>query len=837
MEKDLERGTRLHVEIVQKGLLEHDTFVGSSLINMYAKCGALSSAKDVFDKLPLRNEVSWNALIGGYTHQGHGEEAILMFEQMQGNGFSPDNVTFACILKACGTTGMADKGMQIHTQIARYESCSTDIVVGTALVDMYGRLGMLIKAQEVFDGLPFRNVVSWNVLIARYSDHECHNEALRCFFQMLQVGISPTALTFLSTLKACGSMEVLDLGREVHGRLIKEGFPETDSLVGTPLVDMYVKCGDFEKAEQIFHGLNVQNVVPWNVLIAGYGQHGLDEKAFKYFKDMQLMGLSPDAVTFLCVLKSCGNMEELQKGQEVHDIIARDGLLEKDTSVMCALVDMYAKCGALEEAKEVSFELPKRNVIVWTVLIAGYVNHEHAQQALECYDQMLHEGFSPDIVTFPCVLKACTMTSSLDKGREVHTHIMKDNTLATDPVIGTALIDMYARCGFLEMAQQVFNKLPECRLASWNALIAGYVQHAQNEDALSCFEQMQLEGFIPDRITYLSVLKACGSLGAVHEGHAIHVQCVKDGLLDDDTLLGTAVIDMYGRCRMLEDAQDAFEELPAYDVVAWNALITGYSQHAEEEALRCFEQMQLMGFPPDLVTFISFFRACSTLGTIDKGLEGHRQVVTMGLLEDDMAVNNILVDMYANFGMLTDAHRVFEMLPARDVVLWNALISGYAQAGNDDIAFSLFDQMKGEGTEPDSFTFTILLNTCSHQGLLHEGQMYYEIMCSSYFMIPTLEHVACIVDIFCRAGHIEQAVAIIHRTEYFEDATIWHTVLAACRWQNSELVRWVSEQTVQMDEKNPGSYVAMSNVIASIGKGKGVKFQDLESEIFSDYFW
>lgn len=818
-QKDLQRGTRLHVEIVQKGLLEHDTFVGSSLVNMYAKCGALSSAQDVFDKLPIRNKVSWNALIGGYAQHGHGEDALLLFEQMQQDGFSPDKVTFICILKACGTVDVADKGKELHAQIARYASVLKDIVVGTALVEMYGRFGMLIKAQEVFDGLPVRNVVSWNVLIARYSDHGRDNDALDCFDQMLQVGISPSVFTFVSTLKACGNLEALDLGQEVHAIVVREGFSETDMVVGTALVDMCMKCGAFTRAEQVFHELSVQNVVSWNILIAGYAQHGHGEKALDWFKQMQFVGISPDAVTFTCVLKACGSIEALGKGQEIHDHIARDGALEKDMAVAGALVDMYVKCGAIEEAKEVCSELPERNVILWTVLIAGYTNYERAEEALDCYEQMLVEGFSPDVVTFPCILKACGLAGALEKGKAVHAQIMKDSSLSTDTVVGTAVVDMYARCGLLEKAQEVFSTLPGRNSITWNALIAGYAQHVLSEEALDCYERMKLEGFSPDAVTFLSILKACGSLGAAYKGQEIHAECVRDGLLDEDITLGTALVDMYARCGMLVDAQDAFDELPVCDVVSWNVLIAGYAQHSQEEALTCLEQMQSRGFAPDIVTFISIFRACCNLGTVDKGLEAHSQVVREGLLEEDMFVNNVLVDMYANFGMLAEAHKVFNNSPIRDVVLWNGLFSGYAQIGEDEMVFSLFDQMKGEGTEPDLFTFTILLNTCSHGGLIYKGQVYYETMCVSYNMIPTLEHVACLVDLVCRAGQVEKAVAVIRRTPFCDTATIWHTVLAACRrWQNTELGSWVFEQAVELDEKNAAAYVCMSNIFATTGK-------------------
>eukprot|EP00250_Pteridium_aquilinum_P009322 c18595_g3_i1 orf=2-544(+) len=180
---------------------------------MYAKCGSLTEAQDVFDELPYRNVVSWTSLITGYVEHGHTEEALDCFERMQREGFSPDRVTFLSVLRACGSLGTVDKSQQIHAQILKCGLLERDVVVGTALVDTYGKCSLLAKAKEVFDMLRVHDVVSWNALITGYAYHGYGEEALDCFKQMQRQGVSPNRVTFASALKACGTLGASDKGQ------------------------------------------------------------------------------------------------------------------------------------------------------------------------------------------------------------------------------------------------------------------------------------------------------------------------------------------------------------------------------------------------------------------------------------------------------------------------------------------------------------------------------------------------------------------------------------------------------------------------------------------------
>ena len=249
--KDLREGTSLHVDVVKRGFLQKNPYVGSALIHMYVKCGCLDRAQQVLDELFLRDVVSWSTLISGYAQQGQGEEALNCFERMQNEGLSPDSITFVCILKACGSIGAINKGKQIHKEIVDKGLLGKDAVLGTALVNMYAKCGELEKAAEVFKELPCRNVVSWNALISGYIEQGQSKDALGCFEQMENNCFSPNAVTFTCILKACGITRSICKGTEIHKKIVSKGLLDKDPTLGSALVDMYVQCGDLSKAQQV----------------------------------------------------------------------------------------------------------------------------------------------------------------------------------------------------------------------------------------------------------------------------------------------------------------------------------------------------------------------------------------------------------------------------------------------------------------------------------------------------------------------------------------------------------------------------------------------------------
>ncbi|KAI5078004.1 hypothetical protein GOP47_0007828 [Adiantum capillus-veneris] len=569
--KDFYKGTRLHDTISKLGLLEK---CSDALVTMYAKCGALAKAKALLDLYNSRDIFSWTAVIAGYVRKGQSRDALCCFEQMQQRGISPDSVTFLSILRACGSLKAPDKGKQIHDEIARQGLLEKDTPLGNALVDMYAKCGSLAKAQQVLEELPSRNISSWNSLIVSYVQQGQAKKALDCYKRLQREGLSPNEVTFSSILKACSSTGAVEVGEQIHNYIDRQGLLRNNVVLGTALVDMYAKCGVLTRAQEVLDDLPFQDIVAWNALIAGYTQQGQGVQALHCFEKLQQVGLSPNAITFTCILKACGIIGECDKGEHLHQVITQQGLLKDDRVLGNALVDMYARCGAWEKAQGVLEELHFQDVTLWNALITGYAQQGKEEQALHCFERMQDKGLTPDAVTYASILKACGAIGAAEKGHEIHDMVKEQGLLQNDMVLGTALVYMYAKCGALVKAQQVLQELPARNANSWTALITGYAQQGKGHDVLSCFKEMQLEGLSPDSVTFSCVLNACSHLGLIDDG-IMHFANMRTKYGVEPSLEHyTCMVDLLGRAGHLDKAVNLIQEMsPSDDFAIWSALL------------------------------------------------------------------------------------------------------------------------------------------------------------------------------------------------------------------------------------------------------------------------
>ena len=311
---------------------------------------------------------------------------------------------------------------------------------------------------------------------------------------MKEAGICLNATTFVCGLKACSSTGDVDKGRELNVEIYKRGLLENDLILGNALVDMYATIGLLADAQHVFDMLQLRDQITWNARISGYAEHGDGNKALICFETMQNDGISPNAATFILCLRACGNIVAPEKGENIHREIIQRGLLEQDISLGNAIIDMYMKCGSIAMAQEVFKEFPSRDVISWTMLIARYVEHGFGKEALHCFAQFKYEGLSPDPIMFACILKACGSTRHKQRPRHTHNEIDRIGLLKSNHFIGGALVDMYVKCGFIQKAREVFDTLPIRTLFALTALISGYAQCEDGEEALKCFDHMIVEG-------------------------------------------------------------------------------------------------------------------------------------------------------------------------------------------------------------------------------------------------------------------------------------------------------------------------------------------------------
>eukprot|EP01018_Ginkgo_biloba_P031942 Gb_37802 [translate_table: standard] len=598
--KDLAEGKLVHAHMIGYGL-QPDIFVRNTLVNMYAKCGDLVNARREFDKMVERDVVSWNAIIAGNAQHGHAEDALKLFRQMGRASVKPNQFTFGGVLVASSNSATLKQGKQVHTHIIK-TGFEFDIFIGTSLVNMYAKCGRVDNARQVFDKMPERNVISWTAMIAGYALHGCGNEALRIFDLMQQMDMSLNKFTFTSVLSAFTNPEAGEQGKQVHARTVKTGF-ESDSAVGNALVTMYAKCGNLEDALHAFRNTPKRDLISWNAMITGYAHNEHGEEALILFNEMQCVGLKPNQFTFVSILKACAIQTALEQGKQIHNYIIKVGL-ESQIFVGSALVDMYVKCGRLEEARQGFKNMPDQDMVSWTSMIAGYVQNEQGEEALSLFCQMERARIKPNEYTMACVLRACASLAGIEQGKQVHSHILKIG-FEFDVSVGSALANMYAKCGSIENAWEVFDKMPNRDVISWNSMIAGYSQHGRCKEALQLFEQMQQAGMKPDRITFVNVLSSCSHVGLVDEGWHYFDSMSQDHNIIPSVEHYACMVDILGRAGCLNEAEDFIKNVSfEHGALLWRILLGACRIHGNVEIAERVAECLLELEPHNSATYV-----------------------------------------------------------------------------------------------------------------------------------------------------------------------------------------------------------------------------------------
>eukprot|EP01018_Ginkgo_biloba_P029185 Gb_18412 [translate_table: standard] len=575
----LQQGEEIHGDIVRSGL-QSDVFVGTALVNMYSKCRSMEKARKLFDKISKRDMVLWSAMIAGYAQNGDADEALNLFSEMQVANAKPNEITTASVLAACSSLSALQEGKEIHAHIIR-GGYQVDLFIETALVDMYAKCGKLEIAHKLFDKMSKRDVASWSAMIAGYSQSGHANQALRLFHQMQLANVKPNRVTIVSVLPACAKVGALQQGKDIHTYIIKNGL-EIDISVGTALLAMYAKCGDIVLARQLFDRMSNRDVVSWNAMATGYSQSGFAHEALALLYQMQLTGIKPDSVTVASVLPACAYLVALQEGKQIHAYVIRSGL-ELDASVGNALIGMYAKSRCIEIAQHIFHKMPKRDVVSWNAMIAGYAQNGQPNEALTVFHEMQQTDMKPNRVTIVSVLPACADLAALQQGKDIHNYIIK-NGFESDVTVRTGLVVMYSKCGSIDVACQVFDKMLKRDLVSWNAMIAGYGMHGYGEDALALFKQMQQTRVKPDHITFICVLSACSHAGLVDEGRQYFDCMNQDYCIRPRAEHYACMVDLLGRAGHLDEAESFINQMPLEpDAGVWGALLGACRIHCNVE--------------------------------------------------------------------------------------------------------------------------------------------------------------------------------------------------------------------------------------------------------------
>lgn len=531
---------------------------------------------------------------------------------------------------------------------------------------------------------------------------------------------------------------------------------------------------------------------------------------------MLASGQYPDHNVFPSVLKSCALLMDLKLGESVHGYIVRIGL-DFDLYTGNALMNMYSRLRFLQgigkqrlAAGEVFDEMSERTQSGRNG--SGFLGNEGRNvsciEAFHSDDSCGNREFESQVVDINqkveldlnqrneySELEACNIEETKDvshsKGRQSEDSVRK-----------------------------IFEMMPERDLVSWNTIIAGNARNGLHEETLTMVREMGDANLKPDSFTLSSVLPLIAEYVDINKGKEIHGCAIRQGL-DADIFVASSLIDMYAKCTRVVDSSRVFNLLAKRDGISWNSIIAGCVQNGLfDEGLRFFRQMLVAKIKPKSYSFSSIMPACAHLTTLHLGKQLHGYIIRNGF-DDNIFIASSLIDMYAKCGNVRMARQVFGRMRLRDMVSWTAMIMGCALHGHALDAIDLFEQMETEGIKPNYVAFMAVLTACSHAGLVDEAWKYFNSMTLEFRISPGVEHYAAVSDLLGRAGRLEEAYDFISGMQMGQTASIWSTLLSACRvHKNVDMAEKVAKRILEIDPKNTGTYVLLANIYSAAKRWK-----------------
>ncbi|XP_076957011.1 pentatricopeptide repeat-containing protein At5g55740, chloroplastic [Bidens hawaiensis] len=746
---------------------------------------------------------SYSKHISLLSKQGKLQEAINTLIELDSQSFEIGANIYGDLLQGCVYNRNLSLGKQIHSKIIKKgEPLVKNEYVETKLVVFYAKCDQLLDGLLLFRRLVDKNVFSWAAVIGVYCRLGFLENGLLGFCEMVESGFVGDSFVIPNVLKACGGLGWLKFGRGVHGYVIKMGFGLGECVfVASSLVDMYGKCGALDDAHNVFDEMPERNVVTWNSMMVGYSQNGVFQEAVRVFFDMRMEGVDPTVVTMVSFLSATANLCAVEEGRQGHAIAVLYGL-DEGNIVGTSLINLYSKTGLVKEAEKVFSKMVKKDVVAWNLMVSCYVNDKDIEKALTLCRDMLLEGLKFDSVTMTSIATCAGDNQNLKLGKEAHCQCIRRN-LMSDMALASSIVDMYAKCNKIHNAKRVFSSLQTKDLVLWNTMLAAYAEVGSSGETLKLFYQMQLDGVPPNVVSWNSVILAFLKNGQVNEA--------KVSFLEMESLAVEA------------------------NLITHTILITGLVQNGcVDDAITVFIEMQEKGIKPNNVSMVGILSACKNRASLQLGKAIHGYVI-----RHNMNMNSVLatsmVDMYAKCGNIKQSRKVFDMILAKELPLYNAMISGYALHGCHNEAITIFKDLKNEGVKPDSITFTNVLSSCRHCGLINEGLDIFVNMVTKYDVAPSVEHYGCVVSLLSKCGKSE-AFRLVKNMPFKPDSHILGSLLVACREHNEiDIAKHLIENLSKLEPNNSGNYTALSNLYAanemwdevsdlmSLMKEKGIK--------------
>uniref|UniRef100_A0A2N9EN27 Pentacotripeptide-repeat region of PRORP domain-containing protein n=1 Tax=Fagus sylvatica TaxID=28930 RepID=A0A2N9EN27_FAGSY len=602
---------------------------------------------------------------------------------------------YARLFQICASNRAIVEARKVESHLVTFSPTPPVFLLNRA-IEAYGKCGCLVDARELFEEMPQRDGGSWNAMITAYAQGGFPEKALLMFSDMNRSGVYASEVTFASVLGSCGAVLALCLSRQVHGLIVKYGFCG-NVILESSLVDVYGKCQVINDAQRMFNEIKNPTAVSWNVIVRRYLEMGDGKQAVFMFFQMFPAAVRPFNFTFSNALIACSSICALKEGMQIHGVAIKMGL-EDDEVVSSPLIDMYIKCGKLEnargvfeqlgskdlvswtsivsgyatsgktrEARELFDQMPERNVISWNAMLAGYTRSLQLEEALDFVFLMRNTTKDIDHVTLGLILNVCAGLSDVEVGKQVHGFIYR-NGFFSNLVVGNALLDMYGKCGNLRSARVWFYEISQWRdIVSWNALLTSYARHGMSEQAMTIFSEMPWETR-PSKFTFGTLLAACANTFSLEHGKQIHGFMIRNGYEMDIVIRG-ALVDMYSKCRCLEYALTVFKEAASRDVILWNSIIFACCHNQRGGViLELFGLMEEEGIKADHVTFQGILHACIYEGLVELGTWYFNSMSNEYCVMPRLEHYECMIELYNRYGHIDELEKFVKRMPFEPTV-------------------------------------------------------------------------------------------------------------------------------------------------------------------------
>lgn len=556
-------------------------------------------------------------------------------------------------------------------------------------------------------------------------------------------------------------------------------------------------------------------------MIQASTSNGFFSESLNLYSSMFKSNKHGDNFTFPFIAKSCARLNSIADGKKIHAHTILLGF-QYDPYVQTSLLDMYAKCSCLVDARRLFDEMPDRTLVSWNSMISAYTQELQVVKSFELFNEMRKVGIGPNSSTLVSLVSGCSGSPlALRYGLSVRCHGIKAG-LDSELRLLNSVMGMYVRLGMVDAASSLFDSMEQRSMVTWTTIMSGYLRNGDCLKVFDLFNRMQREQVELDSVVFVSLVSSCALLGSLRLACSVHALLVKSAF-DCAAMVAASLVNLYAKCGDLLLARKVFASTDDKNVSLWTSMISAYVQCGKSiEALDLSRRLLNLPVKPNEVTIVTILSACAEFGSITLGERVEEYAKENGL-ESDLRVQTSLIHMYSKCGCIERAKEIFDRVPAKDLAAWSAMINGYACHGRGEEALALFKDMeKDESVKPDSIVFAALLSACSHAGLVAEGLKCFESMKNDYGVEPNVEHYSCVVDLLSRAGHFDSAQSVIGHLPVDARRWVLNPLLSASRAHDNARVCEFASEIVKSEAETAGNYVLMANMHASLGNWKEV---------------